>query len=51
LYQDYSVNCTNLIRYLHFDLGHPVDKAIEMAQRLVHRVMFIAFPEDHKLLP
>ncbi|MEX0613723.1 MAG: DNA methyltransferase, partial [Pirellulales bacterium] len=51
LYEDYSENRTNLIRFLHFDLQHPVEESIEMAQRLFDRVMFIAFCEDRSLLP
>jgi hypothetical protein len=51
LYDSYSSNRTELIRYLHFELGHPVDKSIEMAQRLFDRIMFIAFCEDRHLLP
>ncbi len=51
LYEDYSNNRNELIQYLHFKLGQPVDKAIEMAQRLFDRVMFIAFCEDRQLLP
>jgi len=51
LYDDYSSSRTELIRYLHFELGHPVDTAIEMAQRLFDRIMFIAFCEDRGLLP
>jgi hypothetical protein len=51
LYQAYSSNRTELIRYLHTELNHPVDKAVEMAQRLFDRIMFIAFCEDRRLLP
>jgi hypothetical protein len=51
LYDAYSSNRTELIAYLHFKLGHPLDAAIEMAQRLFDRIMFIAFCEDRRLLP
>ena len=51
LYDAYSSNRTELIRYLHFERGHNVDKSIEMAQRLFDRIMFIAFCEDRHLLP
>jgi len=51
LYDAYSHNRTQLISHLHFDLEHPLDHAIEMAQRLFDRIMFIAFCEDRGLLP
>lgn len=50
LYEYYSTNRTALIAHLHFDLKHPLDHAIEMAQRLFDRVIFIAFCEDRHLL-
>ncbi len=50
LYETYAKNRLDLIRYLHFDLCHPQDQAIEMAQRLFDRVIFIAFCEDRQLL-
>lgn len=51
LYDAYSTKRTELISYLHFKLKHPLDEAIEMAQRLFDRIMFIAFCEDRHLLP
>ncbi len=51
LFESYSFNRTKLIAYLHFQLHHPLDDAIETAQRLFDRVMFIAFCEDRHLLP
>ncbi len=51
LYDAYSHNRTELISHLHFKLDHPLDAAIEMAQRLFDRIMFIAFCEDRHLLP
>jgi hypothetical protein len=51
LYDAYSENRTELINHLHFELKHPLDEAIEMAQRLFDRIMFIAFCEDRRLLP
>ncbi|NBC10955.1 MAG: N-6 DNA methylase, partial [Planctomycetes bacterium] len=51
LYQYYSEHRTRLIAHLHHDLGHPLDDAIEYAQRLLDRVFFIAFCEDRGLLP
>ena len=51
LYEAYSHNRTELISHLHFKLGHPLELAIEMAQRLFDRILFIAFCEDRQLLP
>ena len=51
LYKDYSSNRTELIAELHFTQKRPIDDAIEMAQRLFDRIMFIAFCEDRQLLP
>jgi hypothetical protein len=51
LYDAYSHNRTELISHLYFQLKHPLDRAIEMAQRLFDRIMFIAFCEDRRLLP
>jgi hypothetical protein len=49
LYQNYSKHRVDLIGHL---LKHyPVEQAIEMAQRLFDRVIFIAFCEDRDLLP
>ncbi len=50
LYEAYSRNRLELIRHLHFDLKHSLDQAIEMAQRLFDRIIFIAFCEDRHLL-
>ncbi len=51
LYDLYSSNRIDLISHLYFKLKHPLDAAIEMAQRLFDRIMFIAFCEDRNLLP
>ena len=51
LYDSYSTNRIELISFLHFKQKHPLDEAIEMAQRLFDRIMFIAFCEDRQLLP
>jgi hypothetical protein len=51
LFETYSLNRTRLIAYLHFQLQQPLGDAIETAQRLFDRVMFIAFCEDRRLLP
>jgi hypothetical protein len=51
LYEDYSRNRTDLIAELHFKQKRPLEEAIDMAQRLFDRIMFIAFCEDRQLLP
>jgi hypothetical protein len=51
LYGLYSSNRTELIAHIHFQLKQPLDTAIEMAQRLLDRIIFIAFCEDRLLLP
>jgi hypothetical protein len=51
LYQTYSQKRTDLIEELHLQKGHPLPDAIEWAQRLFDRVIFIAFCEDRELLP
>ena len=50
LFDSYSENRIELVRYLN-TVGHEPDAAIEMAQRLLDRVIFIAFCEDRQLLP
>ena len=51
LYEDYSRNRTELIAELHFKQKRTLDDAIDMAQRLFDRIMFVAFCEDRQLLP
>ena len=51
LYKLYADNRLLLIEHLHQTLGHDLNTAIEMVQRLLDRVIFIAFCEDRKLLP
>ncbi len=51
LYAYYSQQRTQLIAHLMADHGQPLDMAIEMAQRLFDRIIFIAFCEDRQLLP
>lgn len=51
LYAAYSRNRTELISHLYFQAKHSLDDSIEMAQRLLDRIMFIAFCEDRELLP
>lgn len=51
LYDYYSEQRTKLIAHLISDHGQTLDAAIEMAQRLFDRIIFIAFCEDRGLLP
>ena len=51
LYDMYSRSRNDLIAELHFKRKRPQDEAIEMAQRLLDRIIFIAFCEDRRLLP
>ncbi len=51
LYDEYSKHRLNFIAHLHQELNHSVDQSIEYAQRLLDRVIFIAFCEDRGLLP
>lgn len=39
-----------LIQHLHRDHGKPIDDAIRIAQRLIDRIVFIAFCEDRELI-
>jgi len=51
LYDAYSQRRGELIRELRHKYGHSVEDAIEMAQRLFDRIIFVAFCEDRGLLP
>lgn len=51
LYEEYSQHRLHFIDHLHNELHHPLERAIEYAQRLLDRVIFIAFCEDRGLLP
>jgi len=51
LYDRYSQHRTLLIDHLHREHGHAVPEAIEIVQRLLDRVIFVAFCEDRDLLP
>ncbi|MEM1213542.1 MAG: DNA methyltransferase [Planctomycetota bacterium] len=51
LYDTYSTQRTELINHLIKDHHATVDDAIDMAQRLLDRIIFIAFCEDRQLLP
>lgn len=51
LYEDYHNNRVELIRYLKNVLDKPLDTAIKVSQRLLDRIIFVAFCEDRGLLP
>lgn len=50
LYAAYRRNRLWLVRYLHKERGKPLETAIKIAQRLIDRIVFIAFCEDRGLL-
>ena len=50
-YRDYRDNRINLIHYLMTHHKKSLDKAIYIAQKLIDRIVFIAFCEDRGLLP
>ncbi|MFG0241383.1 MAG: Eco57I restriction-modification methylase domain-containing protein [Phycisphaerales bacterium JB054] len=51
LYKAYSRERHELIDHLLRDHGLSLDEAVEAAQRVMDRILFIAFCEDRKLLP
>lgn len=51
LYNSYRDQRNRLIAHLVHDHGKPLDTAIHIAQKLLDRVIFIAFCEDRGLLP
>jgi len=51
LYASYSENRRLLIQHLQFKLGKPLDQAIRIAQKILDRIVFVAFCEDRELLP
>jgi len=51
LYKSYRDQRNNLIAHLVHDQRKPLDTAIRIAQKLLDRVVFIAFCEDRGLLP
>ena len=51
LYNYYSDNRLRLIQHLAHKLHKPLDEAIAIAQKLVDRIIFVAFCEDRNLLP
>jgi hypothetical protein len=51
LYAQYSENRLRLIEHLHARLGRDLDDAIHVAQKILDRIIFVAFCEDRGLLP
>lgn len=51
LYREYEWNRLDLIEHLYRDLNKPFDESIRIAQKLLDRIIFIAFCEDRGLLP
>ncbi len=51
LYETYSENRHRLIDELHRSQKKPLDTAIHIAQKILDRIIFIAFCEDRGLLP
>ena len=51
LYDAYSKNRFELIDHLCADHGKTLDRAIHIAQKILDRIIFIAFCEDRGLLP
>ncbi len=50
LYDDYSSQRVRLIEHLHYKLGHDLETSIYIAQRILDRIIFVAFCEDRDLL-
>lgn len=51
LYETYSAHRIELIGHLHTTLGLSLDAALAAAQKLLDRIIFVAFCEDRGLLP
>jgi hypothetical protein len=51
LYKRYQWNRLELIEHLMLEEGKDLDEAIRIAQKILDRVIFIAFCEDRELLP
>ena len=51
LYQTYHQHRLELIGHLHNKHAKPLDTAISIAQKLLDRIIFVAFCEDRGLLP
>ncbi len=50
LYEYYSQHRLRLIEHLHYKKALPLEPAIRIAQKLIDRVLFIAFCEDRDLI-
>ncbi|HUY87153.1 MAG TPA: DNA methyltransferase [Pirellulales bacterium] len=50
LYKSYHMQRLRLIEHLKLKMGKPLDSAIRIAQKLLDRIIFIAFCEDRDLL-
>ncbi|HMN42553.1 MAG TPA: Eco57I restriction-modification methylase domain-containing protein [Phycisphaerales bacterium] len=51
LYKSYQIQRLRLIEHLKINQCKPLDDAIRIAQKLLDRIIFIAFCEDRGLLP
>ena len=51
LYKAYQLRRLELIEHLNLNEGKTLDEAIRIAQKLLDRIIFIAFCEDRDLLP
>ncbi len=51
LYYSYHIQRLRLIEHLKIAEDKPLDEAIRIAQKLLDRIIFIAFCEDRELLP
>jgi len=51
LYKEYQLQRLRLIEHLKVKHGKSLDAAIRIAQKLMDRIIFIAFCEDRELLP
>ncbi len=50
LYDEYSSERRRLIEHLHYKLGNDLETSIYIAQRILDRIIFVAFCEDRDLL-
>lgn len=51
LYNTYSRQRLSLIEHLHLQQGKSLDRALHIAQKILDRIIFVAFCEDRELLP
>lgn len=51
LYEEYRANRFRLIEHLVNQAGKPLETAIHVAQKILDRIVFVAFCEDRGLLP